>query len=382
MIASFYVGVPLSGFTDEPTPIPRRTIIRTPAIDGDEIDRMDLAVLSELDELLIGGIVELQQILRVNEDAATVIEIRVSTEGESYLIEIDLKIDEKIVESSGGRIGTNENLREVIIPFIAATAAAFAPHLSMVLPEIRLEQYVQSDRVRKTLESVNFADSLATPIVFSLWTTGPTKILRFPTVESADFAVLKIPPLLRLDAAFYRRRNSGIVSALLVEYDRGGYAFGYPEFEGNKPPYHSDSKNTFLRGGIGWAARTLGEISARFQAILFVGAVRVVAVDRIVKAYDRPGIDLEPGERKWLFYPIANFESILEWNVNERISIGARFSMGLNLVAMATLAGYPAVYDIPGNGLFARLGSIGISYRPRPNTGLKPIFNRLRKSPD
>ncbi len=141
---------------------------------------------------------------------------------------------------------------------------------------------------------------------------------------------------------------------------------GYDEIN---PIGVSRSDNEFYMVGIGYSYRSLDFISAEFNILEYMGAVKITAIDNIeVHYWDNnynalTGLTIPAGETKWIFYDFFSLQFVLAINPLPWVSIKTKVAININLSTISKPNFGTYYYSRDLNTLLLNFFQIGMAFK-------------------
>ncbi len=241
--------------------------------------------------------------------------------------------------------------------FVTDTAAALAPRLGFVAPEVVVVFDSDQDERGQIVRDVVLADRLASRFEFTLWLSGLMR--NIDTNQDIDGARVALDPF-ALEASWFLRRNLGLTAALWIHYSDFLYFGRTVDGQGAQGLLNS----FFLLPGVGVTYRTLQRVSGSAGVTLYAGPVWVTNESDETVGDDRDGFEpwLEPGESTTLLYSMVVLHGGLGVSLDHRWTLRTRFSINIR---PAMLLGFEedTSYPSDGAGGFFHYLSLGVGYR-------------------
>jgi hypothetical protein len=343
-------------FADTLSLIPRRVYFsQTSSVAA--MDEQRQALTGAILDYLYTSIAALQPIVRMDdpERAHSSVLVDLASEGEAVRIRVSLSENTQVQVERDFRLLTLDQDLNDYTRFINDTASVFAPYLDLVKPEVRESEFSDEKAMIEVVEETDFAEKLNKRFEITLWLSGLTQVFHEPTVaqpEQISIRPFTVFPIV-IDAAYYFSRSFGIYISLFSDYN-DFFAFDTIRDIDDTLLDKAESKTLFLLPGIGITYRTLGYLSAQFNAAFYYGWARVEALDDV-------GGVADAGEIAWINYSFLSLSFILGWNILPEVAVKTKFGMNIDMVHLFLMESYP--YEFDHNGIFFNFFSIGASYR-------------------
>jgi hypothetical protein len=284
--------------------------------------------LASAADTLFAAVAARTPVVRVDDPAQAQarIEVTVTAQAGGYRVAAALIAGGRAAATRETQVAPGAAGFQEYVTFVTDTAAAFAPLLPMIEPQVVLGDAAQEARYRDVAQATDFAARLASDWELTFWAGGLSELYHEP-VQQRD-GQLDIRAMFALpvwaDAAWYYSRNSGLVASLFFDY--GDFVGLGTVYSGDIRVDKADATALLALPGVGITYRTLAQISAQFATTLYFGPAWVSARD------DIRGI-AKAGEDAWTYYFMMSLTSALCWNVTTHFSVKMRVAVNLDIMS-------------------------------------------------
>jgi hypothetical protein len=284
--------------------------------------------LASAADALFAAVAARTPLVRVDDPALAQarIEVTITAQGGGYRVAAALIDSGRAAATRETQVAPGAAGFQEYVTFIKDTAAAFAPLLPMIEPQVVLGDAAQEARYRDVAQATDFAAELASTWELTLWAGGLSELYHEPVQQrdgQLDLRTMFALPVW-VDAAWYYSRNGGLVASFFFDY--GDFVGLGTVYSGDIRVDKADATALLALPGLGITYRTLARISAQFATTFYFGPAWVSARD------DIRGI-AKAGEDAWTYYLMMSLTSALCWNVTPHFSLKMRVAVNMDMMS-------------------------------------------------